>query len=189
MVRDTSVHRVYTLTHSFARPLRIDITQLSLNTLLGPFFALIRSPLSTGPITSTALAALHSFFVCGLINAKSIDLDVTLTEFSSAVSHCKFEASDSSGDELVMLRIMTLVQDCMCHKDIGQRLGDIEVCEMLETVLTTACQMRLTGMLPSAILIRTHIDISQWPLDVFQNQPCTPWCALCSQDSTPWIQK
>ncbi|KZP23677.1 Sec7-domain-containing protein [Athelia psychrophila] len=121
-----------------------DITQLSLNTLLGPFFALIRSPLSTGPITSTALAALHSFFVCGLINAKSIDLDVTLTEFSSAVSHCKFEASDSSGDELVMLRIMTLVQDCMCHKDIGQRLGDIEVCEMLETVLTTACQMRLT---------------------------------------------
>ncbi|KAF7972108.1 hypothetical protein HWV62_18936 [Athelia sp. TMB] len=121
-----------------------DIAQLPLNTLLAPFFAIVRSSLSTGPITSTALAALHSFFVCGLINANSVDLDVALTEFSSTVSHCKFEASDSSGDELVMLRIMTVVQDCMCHKEIGNRLGDIEVCEMLETVLTTSCQMRLS---------------------------------------------
>lgn len=144
MVRDTLVRRRNTLTYIYAIAF-LDITQVPPGTLLGPFFALIRSPLSTGPITSTALAALHNFFVCGLVNSNSIDLDAALTEFSSSVSHCKFEASDSSGDELVMLRIMTVVQDCMCHPDIGKRLGDIEVCEMLETVLTTSCQMRLTG--------------------------------------------
>jgi brefeldin A-resistance guanine nucleotide exchange factor 1 len=40
---------------------------------------------------------------------------------------------------------MTVIQDCMCSNSIGRQLGDIEVCEMLETVLTTCCQMRLSG--------------------------------------------
>lgn len=124
-----------------------DVESLPLPTLLSPFFAIIRSPLSTGPITSTALSALHSFFVCGLITAHSPSLDQALTEFSSTVSHCKFEASDSSGDEVVLLRIMTVIQDCMCSSSVGNLLGDIEVCEMLETVLTTCCQMRLSGEL------------------------------------------
>lgn len=39
---------------------------------------------------------------------------------------------------------MTVIQDCMCSP-MGDNLGDIEVCEMLETVLTTCCQMRLSG--------------------------------------------
>lgn len=114
--------------------------------LLSPFFALLRSPLSTGPITSAALSALHTFFVSGLISIHSRDLDTALAELSSAVSHCKFEASDSSGDEVVLLKIMTVISDCLCGS-LGERLGDIEVCEMLETVLTTCCQIRLSGML------------------------------------------
>jgi hypothetical protein len=39
---------------------------------------------------------------------------------------------------------MTVIQDCLCGS-MGGLLGDIEVCEMLETVLTTCCQMRLSG--------------------------------------------
>ncbi|EGN96105.1 hypothetical protein SERLA73DRAFT_112215 [Serpula lacrymans var. lacrymans S7.3] len=123
------------------------LLSLPLPSLLAPFFALIRSPLSTGPITSAALSALHSFFVCGLISANSLMLDVALVELSSTVSHCKFEASDSSGDEVVLLKIMAVIHDCMCGTSIGTLLGDVEVCEMLETVLTTCCQMRLSETL------------------------------------------
>lgn len=121
-----------------------DITVIDLPILLGPFFAILRSPLSTGPITSAALSALHSFFVCGLISSRSRALYAALAELSGTISHCKFEASDSSGDEVVLLKIMTVIQDCLCG-GVGQGLGDIEVCEMLETVLTTCCQMRLSG--------------------------------------------
>ncbi|KAJ6488639.1 hypothetical protein C8R47DRAFT_978394 [Mycena vitilis] len=123
-----------------------DINTVPLATLLAPFFAIIRSPLSTGPITSTALSSLHSFFVCGLISPQSHSLEPALIELSSTVSRCKFEASDSSGDEVVLLRIMTVIHDCLCG-GVGSGLGDIEVCEMLETVLTTCCQMRLTETL------------------------------------------
>ena len=122
----------------------IDVREAELPDLLAPFFAILRSPLSTGPITSAALSALHSFFVCGLIAQESRALDAALIELSSTISHCKFEASDSSGDEVVLLKIMTVIQDCLCGT-VGRGLGDIEVCEMLETVLTTCCQMRLSG--------------------------------------------
>lgn len=125
--------------------LSLDVQILPLPVLLGPFFALIRSPLSTGPITSNALSALHNFFTSGLISADSLGLDSALSELSSAVSHCKFEASDSSGDEVVLLKIMTVIHDCICGSSVGPLLGDVEICEMLETVLTTCCQMRLSG--------------------------------------------
>jgi hypothetical protein len=45
---------------------------------------------------------------------------------------------------VTLLKIMTIIQDIMCGS-VGDTLGDIEVCEMLETVLTTCCQMRLSG--------------------------------------------
>ncbi|KAF8163113.1 Sec7-like domain is implicated in guanine nucleotide exchange function [Crassisporium funariophilum] len=123
-----------------------DIQTADLTDLLSPFFSILRSPLSTGPITSAALSALHSFFACGLISPNSRAVDAALNELSSTISHCKFEASDSSGDEVVLLRIMTVIQDCLCGS-VGRGLGDIEVCEMLETVLTTCCQMRLSETL------------------------------------------
>ncbi|KAI9064275.1 Sec7-domain-containing protein [Trametes sanguinea] len=123
-----------------------DIHSLPVSTLLSPFLAIIRSPLSTGPITSAALTALHNFFLCGLVNSEAASLSSALADLSSALSSCKFEASDSSGDEVTLLKIMTVIQDAMCGS-VGQSLGDIEVCEMLETVLTTSCQMRLSEVL------------------------------------------
>lgn len=121
-----------------------DLVVVPLPDLLAPFFAIIRSPLSTGPITSAALSSLHNFFEYGIINPDSISLEAGLVELSSTVAHCKFEASDSSSDEVVLLKIMTIIQDCLCG-DVSAALGDVEVCEMLETVLTTCCQARLGG--------------------------------------------
>jgi brefeldin A-resistance guanine nucleotide exchange factor 1 len=90
------------------------------------------------------LSALHTFFLSGFVAKDAPGLEIVLAELSNAVSHCKFEASDASGDEVVLLRIMAVIKECMCC-EAGDRLGDIEVCEMLETVLTTCCQMRLSG--------------------------------------------
>jgi brefeldin A-resistance guanine nucleotide exchange factor 1 len=124
--------------------LHLEIDTLPLTTLFAPFFALIRSPLSTGPITSAALWAIHNLFIAGFVTPNSPGLDAALAELSNTVSHCKFEASDASGDEVVLYRIMAVIECCMCGS-VGNVLGDVEVCEMLETVLTTCCQMRLSG--------------------------------------------
>ena len=132
------------------------MTTIELPVILAPFFAIIRSPLSTGPITSAALSALHTFFICGLIAPTSIGLEYALVDLSSTVSHCKFETSDSSGDEVVLLKIMRVIERCLCG-EVGSVLGDIEVCEMLETVLTTCCQIRLSGKLSKTCPCYTNI--------------------------------
>ncbi|TFY64612.1 hypothetical protein EVJ58_g2512 [Rhodofomes roseus] len=129
------------------------VADLPLPTILSPFCAIIRSPLSTGPITSMALTSLHNFFVCGLIHPDALSLSSALSELSNAISRCKFETSDSSGDEVVLLKIMTVIHDALCGP-VGDLLGDVEVCEMLETVLTTCCQMRLSEATMHA-LVRT----------------------------------
>lgn len=116
-----------------------DIQSIPLPVLLGPFFAIIRSPISTGPITSAALSALHNFFVCGLISAK-------LVELSSAVPHCKFEASDSSGDEVVLLKIMTVIHDCMVGSSVGTFLGDMrDVGDGVDDVLSDEVEWFVTS--------------------------------------------
>lgn len=60
------------------------------------------------------------------------------------MAHCKFERSDSAGDEVVLLRIVNVIDECQASA-VGEMLGDVEICEMLETVLTICCQMRLSG--------------------------------------------
>ncbi|KAF8577240.1 Sec7-domain-containing protein [Ramaria rubella] len=137
-----------------------NVTKFPLTVLLAPFLALIRSSLSTGPITSAALMSLHTFFASGLIQPTSVDVGPALARLSNTIANCKFEASDSAGDEVVLLRIMSVIKECMCGS-VGTILGDIEVCEMLETVLTVCCQMRASEILRRSAELQMHALVRQ----------------------------
>ena len=126
------------------QPAPIDPSTMPLSEILSPFLSLIRSPLATAPITSAALNALHAFFVCGLISPNSPGIQPALAELSTTVSHSKFESGTSAVEEAVIFRIISVIHICICGS-VGSFLGDVEVCEMLETVLTTCCQIRLSG--------------------------------------------
>ncbi|KAF8522156.1 hypothetical protein BU17DRAFT_45284 [Hysterangium stoloniferum] len=137
-----------------------DILHVSLSTILAPFLALIRSSLSTGPITSAALMSLHAFFVSGLIRPSSPDVGPALAALSNTVANCKFEASDSAGDEAVLLRIISVIKEAICG-NVGATLGDVEICEMLETVLTISCQMRASEVLRRSAELHMHALVRQ----------------------------
>ena len=65
---------------------------------------------------------------------------------ASTITHCRFEASDTAHDEVVLLRILKLMER-MFSEPCGEVLGDESVCEMMETILSMCCQMRLSEML------------------------------------------
>lgn len=65
---------------------------------------------------------------------------------SAAITHCRFEASDSAADEIVLLRILKLMEGMLSGPG-GDFLGDESVCEMMETGLSMCCQMRLSELL------------------------------------------
>lgn len=121
-----------------------DFAKFPLTSLLAPFIALIRSPFATGPISSTILLSIHAFFTYGLICPSSPLVRPALIDLSDALSHLRFEGSDPSADEVVSFRLLNVI-DIMMISEVGKLLGDVEVCELLELVLTICCQMRRGG--------------------------------------------
>ena len=65
---------------------------------------------------------------------------------SAAITHCRFEASDTAADETVLLRILKLMEGMLSGPG-GDLLNDESVCEMMETGLSMCCQMRLSELL------------------------------------------
>ncbi|KAI9675163.1 MAG: GDP/GTP exchange factor for ARF [Trizodia sp. TS-e1964] len=123
-----------------------DIRSFDVPTLLHPFLQVIRSSSTSAPITSLALIAITKFFAYNLIARESPRLSLAMQLLSSAITHCRFEASDSAADEIVLLRILKLMEGMLSGPG-GDMLGDESVCEMMETGLSMCCQVRLSELL------------------------------------------
>ncbi|CAE7052219.1 unnamed protein product [Rhizoctonia solani] len=122
-----------------------DIHEIPILEIVEPFVAVISTPTSTGPITTAALNAINTFIVNGVI-VPDQSIVPCLFELSGALSRCVFEPSDSGRDEAVLLKIIAVIRDFVCSP-CGDRISDVEACEMLEKVLTICCQMRSSEVL------------------------------------------
>ena len=123
-----------------------DIRTFDTPALLHPFLQVIRSSSTSAVITSLALVAITKFFSYNIINRDSPRLPMAMQLLSAAITHCRFEASDSSADEIVLLRILKLMEGMLSRPE-GELLGDESVCEMMETGLSMCCQGRLSEVL------------------------------------------
>lgn len=123
-----------------------DIRTFDTPALLHPFLQVIRSSSTSAAITSLALVAITKFFSYNIINRDSPRLPMAMQLLSAAITHCRFEASDSSADEIVLLRILKLMEGMLSRPE-GELLGDESVCEMMETGLSMCCQGRLSEVL------------------------------------------
>ncbi|KAF9889422.1 GDP/GTP exchange factor for ARF [Aspergillus nanangensis] len=123
-----------------------DIRTFDAPALLHPFLQVIRSSSTSAAITSLALVSLTKFFAYSIISLESPRLPMAMQLLSAAVTHCRFEASDSAADEIVLLRILKLMEGMLSRPE-GELLGDESVCEMMETGLSMCCQVRLSEVL------------------------------------------
>lgn len=114
--------------------------------LFHPFLRVVRSSSTSAPITSLALVSITKFFSYNLVGKDSPRLSLAMQLLSAAITHCRFEASDSAADETVLLRILKLMEK-MLSSPGGDLLGDESVCEMMETGLSMCCQLRLSELL------------------------------------------
>ncbi|KAF2451285.1 hypothetical protein P171DRAFT_375329 [Karstenula rhodostoma CBS 690.94] len=123
-----------------------DIRTFDTPSMLHPFLQVIRSSSTSAPITSLALIAITKFLSYNIVNRDSPRLPEAMQQLSSAITHCRFEASDSPADEIVLLRILKLMES-MVSGQAGEVLGDESICEMMETGLSMCCQSRLSELL------------------------------------------
>ncbi|KAK1146081.1 GDP/GTP exchange factor for ARF [Aspergillus melleus] len=123
-----------------------DIRTFDAPSLLHPFLQVVRSSSTSAAITSLALVALTKIFSYNIIGRDSPRLSMAMQLLSAAITHCRFEASDSAADEIVLLRILKLMEGVLSRPE-GDLLGDESVCEMMETGLSMCCQVRLSEVL------------------------------------------
>ncbi|KAL5341571.1 hypothetical protein BJX70DRAFT_40933 [Aspergillus crustosus] len=123
-----------------------DIKSFDAPALLHPFLQVVRSSSTSAAITSLSLLALTKFFSYKIIDRNSPRIPMAMQLLSAAITHCRFEASDSAADEIVLLRILKLMEGMLSGPE-GELLGDESVCEMMETGLSMCCQVRLSEVL------------------------------------------
>lgn len=123
-----------------------DIYDIDTPALLHPFLQVIRSSSTSGAITSLAVISITKFFSYNILSLQSPRIDLAMHLLSGAITHCRFEASDSASDEVVLLRILRLMEIIISRPE-GQRLGDESICEMMSTGLSMCCQARLSEVL------------------------------------------
>ncbi|KAI1109183.1 Sec7-domain-containing protein [Nemania sp. NC0429] len=123
-----------------------DVHAFDAPTLLSPFLQVIQASSTSAPITILALKAIRKFLSYGFISPGSPRFPLAMQSLSTAITHCRFEASDSAQDEVVLLMILHLMEDMLSGPG-GALLSDESVCEMMETGLTMCCQSRLSELL------------------------------------------
>ncbi|KAJ2330018.1 GDP/GTP exchange factor for ARF, partial [Coemansia sp. RSA 2681] len=114
--------------------------------ILDPFFMVIRDPETTGPITRCTLVSIQRFVSHGIVDFSQPRAVPALLELARAVTHCRFEATDAASDEAVLMQILNML-GTLVNSPGGHHLNDVAVCEIMETVLSMSCQMRLSEML------------------------------------------
>ncbi|KAK3846180.1 MAG: hypothetical protein J3R72DRAFT_380241 [Linnemannia gamsii] len=114
--------------------------------LLEPFLQVIQSGDTNGPITGAALSSVEKFLMYKIINKDSPNVSHAMQRLAVAATHCKFEASDSVSDEIVLLKILQVLRVALTSGP-GNTLSDESVCSMIETGLSMCCQLQLSEML------------------------------------------
>lgn len=119
--------------------------------IVQPFVEVIRSPVVSGVITSSALDALEKFFALGVIKKDSINAEEALNDLAHSLTHCRFEGTDTREDDAVLLHLM-VVLDRMIHSPCIRLLHRQAVLEITETCLSLACQPRRGGSLRQCVV-------------------------------------
>lgn len=103
----------------------------------------IRSSSTTAPITSLALIAITKMLSYSVISPLNPNFAKGLQLLSSTVTHCRFEAENTTTDEVVFLRILKLTEDLVTGPS-GDYLSHQSICEMMSCVLGLCCVLRAT---------------------------------------------
>jgi brefeldin A-resistance guanine nucleotide exchange factor 1 len=114
--------------------------------VLHPFLLVIRSSSTPAHITSLALIAITKFFAYRIISPASEGVAVAMQLLATAVTHCRFEAVGSTANEIVLFRVLTLM-DSMITGPCGVLLSDGSMFDLLKTGMEMCSETTFSELL------------------------------------------
>ncbi|KAI5967843.1 GEA2 [Candida theae] len=115
-------------------------------TILQPFLLVIKSSSTSGFVTGLALNAVSKFITYGVVSTRSKNLQTSLIQIVSSLTHCRFEAAEQSADDAVLLRVLRLLEKLM-ESPLAYLLADDSVSEIVQTSLSLACNKKRSEVL------------------------------------------
>ncbi|KAF9163079.1 GDP/GTP exchange factor for ARF [Actinomortierella ambigua] len=149
--------------------------------LLEPFLDVVQSGDTNGPITGAALSSIEKFLMYRIVDKDSLNASFAMQRLAVAATHCKFEASDSVSDEIVLLKILQVLRIALTSPP-GELLSDESVCAMIETGLSMCCQLQLSEMLRKSAE-HTMTVITQTMFSRLHTLPTPPTMDMPAADS------
>jgi len=71
-------------------------------------------------------------------------LPYAISQLTHAITHCKFEATDSVTDEVVLASILRLIR-VLINSEVGLVVDDRGICECVEAAFGMCFQGRISG--------------------------------------------
>ena len=102
--------------------------------ILHPFLVVVRSETTDGIVTGKALNSLDGILAHQFVHlAASPTLAAAVNQVATSIAACKFEHTDATTDELVLMRLLRVMETLMNTENLCAVLTDVSVCSLVET--------------------------------------------------------
>lgn len=126
-----------------------DINSVDSLTILQPFLLAVESSSTSGNVTALALSAINKFIDYGVIGWHSKNIQNSLIQITSSLTHCRFEAADQNSDDSVLLKVLRLLESIV-DSAFSKLLPNAVVSEVIQTCLSLACNKKRSEVLRRA---------------------------------------
>ena len=158
-----------------------DIADVDTVDWLKPFLDIIVTPETSGPITAGALGSISKFLLYEFVRTKdAIRAAEGANRIAFIVCRCRFEATDTEGDEVVSMKIVQVLVDLL-RCSAGALLTDHSVYEICLACLGICSQSRLSELLRRA----AEHCLTQVILTVFSRLTCDAQVEATLDDGSP----
>ncbi|XP_065568186.1 Golgi-specific brefeldin A-resistance guanine nucleotide exchange factor 1-like [Artemia franciscana] len=113
---------------------------------LGPFLDVVKAENISGPVTELALTSIGKFIKLRLIDPSRPKCAEAVRSIAFSLSHAKFSGTDSSNDEVVLMKILEVLRDIFLSP-CGILLSNDNICEIVQSCFKLCFEERVTDLL------------------------------------------
>ncbi|EQC29185.1 hypothetical protein SDRG_13059 [Saprolegnia diclina VS20] len=119
----------------------MDLSDVDTLDVLEPFVHVIESEKTSGIITGAAVSSLNKFLLYGLIPPDGLRATEAINRIALCVSRCRFEETHRDVDEMVLMKLMELLECCV-RCEAGRLISGDNIWKMVHTCYSISCQPR-----------------------------------------------
>ncbi|KAL3526546.1 hypothetical protein ACH5RR_011202 [Cinchona calisaya] len=113
---------------------------------LKPFLDVIQSDETGAPITGVALSSVYKILTLDILDSETVNVDKALHLIVDAVTSCRFEVTDPTSEEVVLMKILQVLLACMKNR-ASVYLSNHHVCNIVNTCFRIVHQASSKGEL------------------------------------------